>query len=36
LALIDFEKNQQKRTEFMKINPNGRIPALIDRQETVL
>jgi glutathione S-transferase len=31
-ALIDFEKNQQKRIEFKKINPNGRIPALIYRQ----
>ena len=34
-ALIDFETNQQKSPGFLKINPNGRIPALIDRQANV-
>jgi len=34
-ALIDFEKNQQKSPEFLNINPNGRIPALIDREANV-
>jgi GSH-dependent disulfide-bond oxidoreductase len=34
-ALIDFETNQQKSPEFLKINPNGRIPALIDREEGI-
>ena len=34
-ALVDFDKNEQKSPEFLKINPNGRIPALIDRQANV-
>ena len=34
-ALVDFDKNEQKSPEFLKINPNGRIPALIDRKENV-
>lgn len=34
-ALIDFEKSEQKSPEFLQINPNGRIPALIDRQANV-
>ena len=28
---LDFNKNEQKSPEFLKINPNGRIPAIIDR-----
>ncbi|THH03557.1 hypothetical protein EW146_g10407, partial [Bondarzewia mesenterica] len=28
---IDFSKNEQKEPWFIKINPNGRIPAIIDR-----
>ncbi|CCO28633.1 glutathione S-transferase [Rhizoctonia solani AG-1 IB] len=28
---IDFQKNEQKEPWFLKINPNGRIPALVDR-----
>ncbi|KAJ1551664.1 hypothetical protein HK096_005383 [Nowakowskiella sp. JEL0078] len=27
---IDFSKNEQKEDWFLKINPNGRIPALVD------
>lgn len=27
---IQFDKNEQKSAEFLKVNPNGRIPALID------
>lgn len=27
---IDFEKNEQKEPWFLKINPNGRIPAMTD------
>ncbi|TPX31779.1 hypothetical protein SmJEL517_g04955 [Synchytrium microbalum] len=27
---IDFSKNEQKEEWFLKINPNGRIPALVD------
>eukprot|EP00439_Symbiodinium_sp_Y106_P045992 s2020_g5.t2 len=31
-CLVDFGKNEQRSAEFLKINPNGRIPALIDRE----
>jgi len=34
-ALVDFGKNEQKSERFLKINPNGRIPALIDRRHGV-
>ena len=34
-ALVDFEKGEQKSAAFLKINPNGRIPALIDRKHGV-
>ena len=27
---IDFEKEEQKSAEFLKINPNGRVPAIVD------
>ncbi|KAG4415395.1 hypothetical protein IFR04_011491, partial [Cadophora malorum] len=31
---IDISKNTQKEEWYLKINPNGRIPAIIDRTET--
>ena len=34
-CLVDFAKNEQKSEAFLKINPNGRIPALIDRKANV-
>ena len=30
LHLVDFGKKQQKSSEFLRINPNGKIPALVD------
>ena len=34
-ALVDFEKKEQQSEAFLAINPNGRIPALIDRARGV-
>ena len=34
-ALVDFEKSEQRSERFLSINPNGRIPALIDRARGV-
>lgn len=34
-ALIDFDKGEQRSERFLKINPNGRIPALIDRETKI-
>lgn len=31
LHVIDLRKGEQKTEEYLKINPNGRIPAIIDR-----
>lgn len=30
---IDIGKGVQKQPEFLKLNPNGRIPAIVDREE---
>lgn len=34
-ALVDFERGEQKTAAFKKINPNARIPALLDRAKGV-
>lgn len=31
LTYIDFSKKEQKDPEYMKLNPNGRIPTIVDR-----
>ena len=29
---IELEKKEQKKTEFLKLNPNGRIPTIVDHE----
>lgn len=33
LTFIDFAKKEQKAPDYMKINPNGRIPTIVDRSK---
>ena len=35
LKAIALDKNEQKTPEFLAINPNGRIPAIIDRDADI-
>lgn len=32
LHVLSFDKQEQKSADFLKINPNGRIPAIVDRE----
>lgn len=32
VKIINIQKGEQKTSEFLKINPNGRIPAIVDRK----
>jgi len=32
-VFIDFKKGENKTEEYLKLNPNGKIPTLVDDQE---
>ena len=34
LTFVDFAKREQKAPEYMKLNPNGRIPTIVDRSNS--
>ena len=31
ITAINFDKREQKEKEYLKLNPNGRIPTIVDR-----
>ena len=31
LTFIDFAKQEQKAPDYLKLNPNGKIPTIVDR-----
>ena len=33
LTFVDFNKREQKSPQYMKLNPNGRIPTIVNRSE---
>ena len=33
LTFIDFSKQEQKAPDYLKLNPNGKIPTIVDRSE---
>jgi glutathione S-transferase len=33
MRVVDFRKSEQKEAWFLKLNPNGRIPVIVDRDE---
>ena len=35
LHLVDLTRGEQKRVDFLELNPNGKIPVLVDRDEHV-
>jgi GST-like protein len=33
LTFVDFAKKEQKAPDYLKLNPNGKIPTIVDRSE---